>query len=54
MGNTNKYGLNLSHGIMVNYRYNLSEIEVNNNDYVMHGKITASDQIVKWLSESKK
>ena len=54
MGNTNKYGLNLSHGIMVNYRYNLSEIEVNNNDYVMHGKIAASDQVVKWLSDSKK
>ena len=39
---------------MVNYRYNLSEIEVNNNDYVMNEKIAASDQIVKWLSESKK
>ena len=38
---------------MVNYRYNLSEIEVNNNNYVMHGKIAASDHIMKWLSDSE-
>lgn len=38
-----------SHGLMVNYRYDLSHIENYNHDYVMKGNIATSNSVKELL-----
>ena len=45
LGNTSERGFNSSYGLMVNYRYDLKEIEKNNEEYVMNGRIATSDTV---------
>lgn len=47
--NTSPRGLNSSCGLMVNYKYDLSQLEKNNNNYVMEGKIAASPCVLDLL-----
>jgi malonyl-CoA decarboxylase len=45
MGNTSKNGLNESFGIMVNYRYDLKDIESNHEHYMREGKLALSKSV---------
>eukprot|EP00794_Sanderia_malayensis_P000358 gene358-991_t len=42
-------GINRSFAIMVNYKYDLSQIEQNNKQYVVDGKIAASDKVLHFI-----
>jgi malonyl-CoA decarboxylase len=42
LGDTSEKGLREAHGLMVNYRYDLSEIERNHEDYADQGTVAAS------------
>ena len=44
-------GLSQSHGVMVNYRYDLSEIEQNHEAYAENGEIVASKEVRKLLRQ---
>ncbi|XP_066919103.1 malonyl-CoA decarboxylase, mitochondrial-like isoform X2 [Clytia hemisphaerica] len=50
LANTEPRGLKSSHTLMVNYRYDLSQIETNNLKYVMGGEITASESVLEIVS----
>ena len=47
--NVSEVGLNRSFGVMVNYLYELKNIEKNHEDYINKKKITISDQLKKKL-----
>ena len=47
--NVSEVGLNRSFGVMVNYLYELKNIEKNHEDYINHKKIIISDQLKKKL-----
>lgn len=49
LGNTNNYGIKSSYGFMVNYKYELNDLEDNNDQYVQLGKIAVSSDIEKLL-----
>jgi malonyl-CoA decarboxylase len=49
LANTSPNGLYQSHGIMANYQYDLSTITDNNNNYILDGKVSYSDDIAKLL-----
>ncbi|KAL6777905.1 hypothetical protein ACKKBG_A16160 [Auxenochlorella protothecoides x Auxenochlorella symbiontica] len=42
-------GLERSHGIMVNYMYDLGSLEANNRVYVVQGKVAASEEVLRLL-----
>ena len=42
-------GVNQSFGIMINYRYDLSDMVNNNIDYLTIGKVKYSEMISKYL-----
>lgn len=43
--------MNSSHGLMVNYRYDLAQIEHNNLNYVVDGHIAASEDVMGLISD---
>ncbi len=43
-------GMNRSYGIMTNYKYDLSQIEQNNKQYVVDGKIAVSDAVLDLIN----
>ena len=43
LANVSKTGLNQSYGIMVNYRYDLMNIKINNTQYMLKGTTSYSD-----------
>ncbi|XP_065653349.1 malonyl-CoA decarboxylase, mitochondrial-like [Hydra vulgaris] len=45
LGNPNKMGMDLSYGLMVNYKYNLNDIEANNYEYLVHSKVATSADV---------
>ena len=47
--NISEVGLNRSFGVMVNYLYELKNIEKNHEDYINKKKIIISDQLKKKL-----
>ena len=47
--NVSEVGLNRSFGVMVNYLYELKNIEKNHEDYINNKKIIISDQLKKKL-----
>ena len=47
--NVSEVGLNRSFGVMVNYLYELKNIEKNHEDYINKKKIIISDQLKKKL-----
>jgi len=47
MGNNSEHGLNDSFGIMVNYLYNLKNIEFNHENYMVHGGLAISKSVKK-------
>ncbi len=49
LGNSSAKGLKQAAGIMVNYYYELSEIEKNHELYITEGQINASKSARKWL-----
>lgn len=44
-------GLERSHGIMVNYMYDLDALEANNRAYVVQGRVAASEEVQQLLGE---
>lgn len=42
---TSERGLERSHGIMVNYRYDLDQLSVNNKAYLLQRKVAASPEV---------
>jgi malonyl-CoA decarboxylase len=46
-GDLSPKGLKQAHGLMVNYRYDLSEIEANHEAYVRHGTVAMSESVGK-------
>lgn len=52
-GDLSTAGLSRSHGIMVNYLYDMEQVEENNKRYVVHGDIAASKQVKQLLKEEK-
>ena len=49
LGDTSAAGLRQSHGLMVNYRYKLDEIEGNHEAYVAEGQVRAVGAVAKLL-----
>jgi len=49
MGNTSVHGLTDSFGLMVNYRYDLKNIESNHENYIRKGELAVSNQVKKLL-----
>ena len=49
LANTSRKGMHNSAGMMINYRYDLDTIEVNNMEYESGGAITVQDGVSKWL-----
>jgi malonyl-CoA decarboxylase len=49
MGNKSKHGLEDSYGIMVNYLYDLKNIELNHENYVIKGELAVSKGVKKLL-----
>ena len=47
--NISEVGFKRSFGVMVNYLYELTNIEKNHEDYVNNNKIIVSDKIKKYL-----
>jgi len=45
LGDTSEKGLTESHGMMVNYRYDLKDIEQNHEAYANHGTVAASKAV---------
>lgn len=45
MADESNRGMDRSYGIMTNYKYDLSQIEGNNKQYVINGKIAVSDSV---------
>ncbi len=45
MGNTSAYGIEESLGLMVNYLYDLKQIESNHEAYVQRGKLAISKSV---------
>ena len=54
LGDKSARGLRQSHGIMVNYLYELSDIERNHEAYINEGKIAASRAVRTLLKSSGK
>ena len=54
LGDKSAKGLRQSHGIMVNYLYDLGDIEPNHEAYVNDGEIAASKSVRSLLSSSSK
>lgn len=50
MGDTSSRGLRQSCGMMINYLYDLGQLEVNNEAYVSSGRIRASAAILALAS----
>jgi malonyl-CoA decarboxylase len=42
---TSERGLERSHGIMVNYRYDLDQLSVNNKAYLLQRKVAAAPEV---------
>jgi len=49
LGDTSDGGLQASAGLMVNYRYELKDIEKNHEAFANPGEITASGDVMKLL-----
>ena len=49
LGNASEKGLQESAGLMVNYLYNIKNIEVNHEAFVKHGEVIASNQVKNLL-----
>jgi malonyl-CoA decarboxylase len=47
--NISEVGFNRSFGVMVNYLYELNDIEKNHEDYINNKKIIISDKLKKYL-----
>jgi malonyl-CoA decarboxylase len=47
--NISEVGFNRSFGVMVNYLYELNNIEKNHEDYINNKKIIISDKLKKYL-----
>lgn len=45
LGNTSSYGMERSHGLMVNYLYDLKQIEKNHETYVQQGNLAVSKSV---------
>ena len=45
LGDTSPKGLKQAHGLMVNYLYDLDDIEKNHEAYANHGVVTASSAV---------
>ena len=45
MGNTSEYGIAKSFGLMVNYLYDLKQIEANHEAYVQSGELAVSKSV---------
>jgi malonyl-CoA decarboxylase len=53
LGDTSPKGLTAAHGLMVNYRYELKDIEKNHEAYANEGFVTASRQVHALLKRAK-
>jgi malonyl-CoA decarboxylase len=53
LGDTSAKGLKASHGLMVNYRYEIKDIERNHEAYANDGTVAASRQVHALLKRSK-
>ncbi len=51
LGDTSESGLLASAGLMVNYRYELKDIEKNHEAFANHGEIAASGDVLKLLRQ---
>ncbi len=51
LGDTSESGLMASAGLMVNYRYELKDIEKNHEAFANHGEIAASGDVLKLLRQ---
>ena len=49
MADRSRRGMDRSYGIMTNYKYNLSQIERNNKQYIIDGIIEVSPSIKEIL-----
>ncbi len=47
--NISEAGFKRSYGIMINYLYELKNIEINHEDYVNNKKVIFSDKLKKYL-----
>ena len=47
--NISEQGFKRSYGVMVNYLYELNNIEKNHEDYMNNNKVIVSDKIKKYL-----
>ena len=54
LGDTSEKGLREAHGLMVNYRYDLKEIERNHEAYANHGTVVASRAVRSLLRSHRK
>ena len=53
LGDTSDKGLSQSHGLMVNYLYDLASIEKNHETYANHGTVAASATVTRELRAKK-
>lgn len=51
-GDLSKSGIKSSYGIMINYKYELDQIEKNNESYVLDGIIAIGDEFKELLPKS--
>jgi malonyl-CoA decarboxylase len=49
-GDYTQRGASNSYGVMVNYKYNLCDVEENNEQYVLSGTVKSSEQFQTWLA----
>ncbi len=54
LGDKSAKGLRQSHGLMVNYLYELKDIETNHEAYINHGAIAASKSVRSMLKSSER
>ena len=54
LGDTSEKGLRAAHGLMVNYRYDVGEIEKNHEAYAQDGTVVASRAVRAHLRQPKK
>jgi|TARA_B110000091_G_C13777827_1_gene459686 hypothetical protein len=48
-GDDSEHGMLNSYGCMMNYKYNLDQVEANNEKYVLDGDIQLGEGVEKWL-----
>ena len=49
LADTSNKGMRTSCGMMINYRYDLDEIEENSTRYEMNGEVMVKDGVTSWL-----